>query len=188
MRWLIQSSRSIQVLTHDTTQSIYFGCQSAFKWYLYSQILISRIQLFNSRASLRATWNGVTDFDVNQLVSPTGAPVLYRLRTIYRSTLIFNSQDHRLGRPFTLSQPTEPVRVGVTVEQHAQVEVDPFAARVKSRSKRAKVCSAITGTNSIESVIKAHDEHEMTDFPLAMRALNADAAEMDEDKKIAAVA
>ena len=80
------------------------------------------------------------------------------------------------------------MRVGVTVEHHAQVEVDPFASRIKSGRKRGKASSANTGTISVESVIKAHDEHEMTDFSLAVRALNVAAAETDDDKKIAVVA
>lgn len=53
----------------------------------------------------------------------------------------------------------EPVRVGVTVEQHAHAEVDPFASRIKSGRPG---CKANSGTTSTGSDIKAHDEHEIT--------------------------
>lgn len=79
----------------------------------------------------------------------------------------------------------DPVRVGVTVEQHAHVEVDPFAGRVKSGRQRGKANKANTATTSAGSDVKVNNEHEMTDFSIAMHALNTPE---DDEKKIAVVA
>ncbi|TFY53704.1 hypothetical protein EVJ58_g9303 [Rhodofomes roseus] len=124
--------------------------------------------MLNSRASLRDAWNGVTDIDVDQLQDRHG----------------------RLNRRITLSKQSEPVRVGVTVESHARVEVDPFAARVKDgRKKRTKAGSASAGTTSVESVVKSgRNEHEMEEFSIAVHALNPRDDASTGDEKIAIVA
>jgi len=133
-------------------------------WFLIAAIPLGQVYtlsilvMLNSRANLRCAWSGVTDIDVDQL-----------------------PQDRhiRINRNITLSKPTEPVRVGVTVEHHAQVAVDPFAARVKDRrgrsAKRAKANEADTGMASVESMVKSErserDDHEMEEFTLAVHAL-----------------
>ncbi|KAH9840186.1 uncharacterized protein C8Q71DRAFT_893313 [Rhodofomes roseus] len=129
---------------------------------------LSILAMLNSRASLRDAWNGVTDIDVDQLQDRHG----------------------RLNRRITLSKQSEPVRVGVTVESHARVEVDPFAARVKDgRKKRTKAGSASAGTTSVESVVKSgRNEHEMEEFSIAVHALNPRDDASTGDEKIAIVA
>lgn len=80
------------------------------------------------------------------------------------------------------------MRVGVTVEQHAHVEVDPFAARIKGERKRGKARFANMDSTSVGSDIKAHDEHEMSDFSLTIHALSDAANGEDDERKIAVVA
>ncbi|KZT67162.1 hypothetical protein DAEQUDRAFT_729399 [Daedalea quercina L-15889] len=99
---------------------------------------LSLLALVNSQTSLREDWHGVTDLDTHHPPRRGG----------------------RLSRSLRLSRPPEHVRVGVTIEQHAKVEVDPFA-RTKDRGRRSSRRSK-TETTSVGSAKER--EHELADL------------------------
>ena len=72
------------------------------------------------------------------------------------------------------------MRVGVTVEQHAQVAVDPFASCIRDNPRDQRHDGKRDHHITVESTIKSRhkDNHEMADFSLAVRTYNA-AAKID---------
>ncbi|TFY53476.1 hypothetical protein EVJ58_g9433 [Rhodofomes roseus] len=120
----------------------------------------SVLALINSQASLREAWHGVTDLD-----HATRLP-----------------RNTRFSRSLKFNSPIEPVRVGVTIEQHAQVAVDPFTRTRKDR--RSRTSSRRTrDTVSDASGLKEHEnEHELEDFKITVGTLDRPLA---KDEKVA---
>ncbi|KAH9830819.1 uncharacterized protein C8Q71DRAFT_323390 [Rhodofomes roseus] len=145
---------------------IVFKATAQTYWVLIVGIPLGRVYTFsvlaliNSQASLREAWHGVTDLD-----HATRLP-----------------RNTRFSRSLKFNSPIEPVRVGVTIEQHAQVAVDPFTRTRKDR--RSRTSSRRTrDTVSDASGLKEHEnEHELEDFKITVGTLDRPLA---QDEKVA---